>query len=87
VNWWNSTSEQAYALKKILPMSVARFGEGFAHFKVEPILNWRFGMMKMSLAVLLVLCAVNVAFGDDVAYRNVKVVDAKGKQADASLIY
>ena len=44
-------------------------------------------MMKMSLAVLLVLCAVNVAFGDDVAYRNVKVVDAKGKQADASLIY
>ena len=44
-------------------------------------------MRKMVLAVLLVLCAGAPALGDDVAYRNVKVVDAKGKQADASLIF
>lgn len=49
--------------------------------------NWRYGTMKKLLAVLLVLCAGNVALGDDVAYRNVRVVDAKGKQADASLIF
>jgi|ERR1039458_3667610 hypothetical protein len=43
--------------------------------------------MRMVFVVLLVLCAVNVVLGDDIAYRNVKVVDAKGKQADASLIF
>jgi len=43
--------------------------------------------MKKLLAVLVVLCTVNVALGEDIAYRNVKVVDAKGKQAEASLIF
>ena len=43
--------------------------------------------MKTLFAVLLVLCAVNAAPGDDVAFRNVKVADAKGKQADASLLF
>src|ERR1039458_9392638 len=49
--------------------------------------HWRDGMMKTLFAVLLVLCAVNAAPGDDVAFRNVKVADAKGKQADASLLF
>lgn len=43
--------------------------------------------MKALFTVLLVLCAVNAALGDDVAFRNVKVTDAKGKQADASLLF
>src|ERR1039458_3396115 len=43
--------------------------------------------MRMVFVVLLVLCAVNVVLGDDIAYRNVKVVDAKGKQADGSLLF
>jgi hypothetical protein len=87
VNWWNSTSERAHALRKNLSDRVARFGERFAHFIVEPNLNWRYGMMKLYFAVLLVLCTVNVALGDDVAFNNVKVADARGRQTDASLIF
>jgi hypothetical protein len=44
-------------------------------------------MVKMVLAVLIVLCTVNVALGDDIAYRDVKLADAKGKQAEATLIF
>ena len=43
--------------------------------------------MKTACAVVLFLCAINTALGDDVAFRNVKLADAKGKQADASLIF
>ena len=43
--------------------------------------------MKNLFAVLVVLCAVNVALGDDVAFNNVKLADARGKQTDASLIF
>jgi hypothetical protein len=43
--------------------------------------------MKMVVAVLLVLSTVNLALADNAAFRNVKVADARGKQADASLIF
>jgi hypothetical protein len=62
----------------------ARLGKARSKFLVQ---SWRYELMKMAVAVFLVLCRVNVALADDVAFRNVKVADAKGKQADASLIF
>jgi hypothetical protein len=43
-------------------------------------------MTKMVLAALL-LSSVSVVLGDDVAYRNVKLADARGKQTDATLVF
>jgi hypothetical protein len=44
--------------------------------------------MKTSLSVVLsILVVINLSFGDETAFRDVKVADAKGKQADASLIF
>ena len=44
--------------------------------------------MKRSISVLLmVLVAFSVSFADETAFRGVKLADAKGKQADASLIF
>ena len=43
--------------------------------------------MRKVVSVLFLLCAVEFARADDVAFRNVKLADAKGKQADASLIF
>jgi hypothetical protein len=39
-------------------------------------------------SVLLVVCIViNLSFAEETAFRGVKLADAKGKQADASLIF
>jgi hypothetical protein len=44
--------------------------------------------MRRSISVLLmVLVAFSFSFADEVAFRGVKLADAKGKQADASLIF
>jgi hypothetical protein len=44
--------------------------------------------MKRIISVLLVIFAVNsLSFTAETAFRGVKVADAKGKQADASLIF
>ena len=44
--------------------------------------------MKRIISVLLVIFAVNsLSFTEETAFRGVKVADAKGKQADASLIF
>ena len=43
-------------------------------------------MTKMVRAALL-LCTVSVALGDDVAFNNVKLADARGRQTDAALIF
>jgi hypothetical protein len=43
--------------------------------------------MKKVFAILVVLCGVNIALGSDVAFNNVKVADARGRQTDASLIF
>jgi len=45
------------------------------------------GPARTVLAVVLILGAVSVALGDDVEFRDVKLADARGKQADASLIF
>jgi hypothetical protein len=63
---------------------VVRLAKAKSKFLVQ---NWRYGTMKTAVAVLLVLCTVNIAMAEDVAFRNVKLEDAKGKQADASLIF
>lgn len=44
--------------------------------------------MKRTIAVLLTLFAtLNLSLADETAFRGVKVADAKGNQADASLIF
>ena len=44
--------------------------------------------MKTSVSVVLsILVVINLSFADETAFRDVKVADAKGKQADASLIF
>lgn len=44
--------------------------------------------MKRIISIsLMILAAFSFSFADDVAFRGVKVADAKGKQADASLIF
>jgi hypothetical protein len=44
--------------------------------------------MKRMIAVLLVLLVtVNLGVAEEAAFRGVKLADAKGKQADASLIF
>jgi hypothetical protein len=44
--------------------------------------------MKSTAAVLLVIFAVSsLSFAEEAAFRGVKVADARGKQADASLIF
>ena len=44
--------------------------------------------MKRTLAVLLTLfAAVNLPVAEEAVFRTVKLADAKGKQADASLIF
>jgi len=44
--------------------------------------------MTRILAVLLTLCATfNLSLAEETAFRRVKLADAKGKQADASLIF
>jgi hypothetical protein len=44
--------------------------------------------MKRAIAVLLTLLAtLNLSLAEETAFRGVKLADAKGKQADASLIF
>lgn len=44
--------------------------------------------MRTIIPVLLVICAViNLSLAEETAFRGVKLADAKGKQADASLIF
>jgi len=44
-------------------------------------------MKRIVSVFLMILAAFSFSFADDVAFRGVKVADAKGKQADASLIF
>lgn len=43
--------------------------------------------MRTVFAAIVLCCAVSIARADDIAYRNVKLADAKGKQTDASLLF
>jgi hypothetical protein len=44
--------------------------------------------MKRIVAVFLLICAVvNLSLAEETAFRGVKLADAKGKQADASLVF
>jgi hypothetical protein len=44
--------------------------------------------VKRTLSVLLMILVVfSLSFAEEVAFRDVKVADAKGKQADASLLF
>jgi hypothetical protein len=67
-----------------LPAFTARLGNARNQ---SPTQNWRRGTMKMVPALLLVLCTVKIALGGDVAFHDVKVADARGKQADGSLLF
>jgi len=42
---------------------------------------------KIASTALFLFCAVNTALADDVAFRNVRLADAKGKQTEAGLIF
>jgi hypothetical protein len=44
-------------------------------------------MLKRFFAVVLVRCASTLALGSDIAYNNVKLADARGKQTEASLTF
>jgi hypothetical protein len=43
--------------------------------------------LKRILAVVLILCAANVTLASDIGFENVKLVDARGNQMDASLTF
>jgi len=44
--------------------------------------------MKRTIAVLLtMLVTINLSFADETSFRGVKIADAKGKQADATLFF
>ena len=44
-------------------------------------------MKKITSVLLTILVVVNLSLAEETAFRGVKVADAKGKQADASLIF
>jgi hypothetical protein len=44
-------------------------------------------MKKIISVFLMILAAFSFSFAEETAFRGVKVADAKGKQADASLIF
>jgi hypothetical protein len=44
-------------------------------------------MRRIFLAAVLTLTMISITLADDVAFRKTRIVDARGKQADASLIF
>jgi len=52
-----------------------RIGRGSRHMK------------RITSALLVILVAINLSLAEETAFRGVKLADAKGKQAEASLIF
>jgi len=44
-------------------------------------------MKRITSALLVILVAINLSLAEETSFRGVKLADAKGKQADASLIF
>ncbi len=44
-------------------------------------------MKRITSGLLVILVAINLSLAEETAFRGVKLADAKGKQADASLIF
>src|ERR1035441_8375761 len=44
-------------------------------------------MKRITSVLLMIFVAFSLSFAEETAFRGVKVADAKGKQADASLIF
>ena len=44
-------------------------------------------MKRITSVLLMIFVALSLSFAEETAFRGVKVADAKGKQADASLIF
>jgi hypothetical protein len=83
---WKTTQLERAAAGRNKKMTVSRVRIGTGQSRVG--VTKRFEHGEKFLAVLLMaLLSANFGFAEETAFRGVKLADAKGKQADASLIF